>query len=387
MNELDLMTRFRDEVPLEAGAGARAEQAVLTVIRQEAAHEAGRPRRDPALRRLLRGLRPARGTRLRPALAGALAVAVGATAYAGVALSGGGHSPVVQAGAKSIPWSGQPTAPWPATAAWPAVHSYGRAKTGAQLVDYATRAAATTRAPKPNEWVVVKQEFADSSKGTGEYPLDERKVSLDWVRGDGCSRAQGPTVPASLDPAKTVSSKLRISTYGPGPLGSKSKMCGADLHYADWKSITYPYLNSLPTDPAALEKIILEKNPPGGPLPTRERAIFDAIYLLLTDFVQDGSTVVPPKLEAAFYRILQQLPGVRFETAIDLAGRTGVGFTMVEYGYSKEEIVINPLTYAYMGSKDVAVKDNDASHWKKGQVMGWSALLGSAIVQKPGQLP
>ena len=46
-----------------------------------------------------------------------------------------------------------------------------------------------------------------------------------------------------------------------------------------------------------------------------------------------------------------------------------------------------------MGFKDVAIKD----HWatatdgtrfiKKGQVLGWEALLGSAVVQRPGQLP
>jgi hypothetical protein len=84
---------------------------------------------------------------------------------------------------------------------------------------------------------------------------------------------------------------------------------------------------------------------------------------------------------------------VRFESDTDLAGRKGLGFYVVTEGYIKQELVIDPLTYTYMGFKDVAIKD----HWatgtdgtmfiKKGQVLGWEALLGSAVVQRPGQLP
>ena len=54
---------------------------------------------------------------------------------------------------------------------------------------------------------------------------------------------------------------------------------------------------------------------------------------------------------------------------------------------------IDPVTYAFMGYKDVAVADhttvgNDGTRYvKKGHVMGWGAVLGIAIVQKPGQLP
>jgi len=46
-----------------------------------------------------------------------------------------------------------------------------------------------------------------------------------------------------------------------------------------------------------------------------------------------------------------------------------------------------------MGFKDVAIKDHamtgtDGTRYvKTGHVMGWEALLGSAIVQRPGQLP
>jgi hypothetical protein len=66
---------------------------------------------------------------------------------------------------------------------------------------------------------------------------------------------------------------------------------------------------------------------------------------------------------------------------------------MVLEGYFRQEIVIDPNTYTYMGFKDVVIKDHamvgtDGTRYVKvGHVMGWGALLGSAIVDKPGQLP
>jgi hypothetical protein len=65
----------------------------------------------------------------------------------------------------------------------------------------------------------------------------------------------------------------------------------------------------------------------------------------------------------------------------DLAGRTGLGFYMILDGHDKQEIVINPVTYAYMGGKSVAIKDytvtgTDGTHYiRAGQVLGWDALL------------
>jgi hypothetical protein len=353
----------------------------MTAIRAQGGHPAGSPGRAPA-----RALRPARRAPrrpwLRPVLAAALAVTVAAGAYSAVKLTGHhGAQPVRHA----VTWSGRPAAPWPAG------RSYGRAATEAQLIDYVTRAAAMApgRAPRPGEWVAVKTEFASSSGGGGGYifgPPDERKIALGWYRADLCAVASVPDVPASLSPAKTVTARLTVDFNYAGP------GCGAGITLAGWKSVSYAYLSSLPADPAALESVLLAGDPPGGLVPARQDAIFDAIYNLLADGEPQG-VVVPPRLQAALYRILQQLPGVHFEAAADLAGRAGLGFWMVREGYLKQEIVIDPVTYSYMGYEDVAVKDHDMTgtdgtrHVAKGHVMGWEALLGTAIVQHPGQLP
>ena len=196
----------------------------------------------------------------------------------------------------------------------------------------------------------------------------------------------GPAGPAGPPPGKAVTGKLKVSYgyYGPG--------CVASDTLGGWKSVSYSYLSSLPTAPAALEAALLAGDPPGGVIPTKPEAIFDAIFNLLTAGESQG-VVAPPKLEAALYRVLQQLPGVHFESATDLAGRTGLGFWMVTEGYLKREIVIDPVTYAPLGYKDVAIKDRTMAglagtrHIAKGHVLGWEALLGTAIVQRPGQLP
>jgi len=385
VNELELLASLRAEVP--APDSAPVEHAVMTALREQDRLPIGARRRtqDAGRRRPSSRTRPARTRRRweRPVLAGALGLALGAGAFAAVGLADRQGTPHAPSRDQVVAWSGQPTAPWQARP------SYGRASSATELVDFATRvAAALASPPKPGEWIVVKTEFADSSGGGGGYlfgPADERKVDLTWYRSGGCEVASVPSVAASLPPARTVVGQLTIDPNG-GAVG-----CTPDSTLGGWKSVSYSYLSSLPSDPAALEQVLLANDPPTGTM-TRDDAIYDAIYTLFSDGPSQG-VLIPPNLEAALYRVLQQLPGVHFETAADLAGRTGLGFWRVGEGYLKQELVIDPVTYTFMGYEDVAVADHalvgtDGTRYvKKGHVMGWGAVLGIAIVQKPGQLP
>lgn len=374
MNDLKLLADLRSEVPLEQGS--RLSDAVIAVVARDGEGEHRAARHGARLPRVPRGM-------LRPVLAATLAAAVAVGVFAAVELSGSSGQGIPR---PVIAWSGRPAAPWPAT-----THpSYGRASTAAQLVDFMSRAAASApgRAPKPDEWVVVKSEFAVSSGGGGGYlfgPPDERRISLQWFSGQACGQvASIPPVPATLGPGETVTGTLTVS-----PGGGRAGCPGITL--GGWKSVSYDYLNSLPADPAALEQILAGS---AGQVVanTKEQAIFQAIETLL-DAGESEGVVVPPKLSVTMYRVLQQLPGVTFHNATDLAGRAGIGFSMVLEGYFAQEIVIDPETYTYMGYKDVVIKDHamtgtDGTRYvKAGHVMGWGALLGSAIVDKPGQLP
>ena len=308
-----------------------------------------------------------------------MAVAAVAAAAAVAAHVGGDQDRY--AGPQVLAWTGRPAAPLPPLG----LPSVGRARTGAQLVEFAARAAALAQArgPGSHDWVYMKIEVADSTQGSGGFlfgPPNERKFSLSWVRVDWREYAGTPSFPAGLPPQTVVHTHLSISPGGGGSLGG-------------WKSVRYAYLNSLPTDPARLRAVILAQNSPRMPWyePNPDVAVFSAIATLLVG--QTEGAWLPPRLAVTIYRLLQQTPGVHFDSAADLAGRTGLGFYMVIDGWQKHELVVNPVTYSYMGDEWIAatahtsVATDGTRYIKRGQVLGWEALLASAIVQHPGQIP
>ena len=366
MNEMDLLTRLRDEVPLAEPSSA-FEQAIRAAIRTEVmpgpGPGAGRPGAVGPRRHY-------QAWHLRLAVAGIAAMAVAAAAFLAGGLSGHSGRPV--SGRSSAGPIGSGVGP-----KQPAQRSLGQARTEAQLVDYATRSAAVAPpfVPGPHEWVYTETEVASSSAGGGGFlfgPPNERVIGQEWTRVD------------QLMFANYLHGHLQFSPGGPGAtLGG-------------WKSISPKYLNSLPTNEAQLKAIILANNrDPHMPWyvgPDKNYAIFNGIFMLMADGQSEG-TWIPPKLQAAMYRILASLPGVRFDATTDLAGRHGMGFYMLPGGWEKQEIVIDPVTYAYMGDEWVAIKAHtsvatDGTRYiKKGQVLGWEALLKIAVVQKAGQLP
>jgi hypothetical protein len=260
----------------------------------------------------------------------------------------------------------------------------GPAATAAQLVAYATLAAAAGPRfdPQPHQWIYTKVLQASSSAGGGGYlfgPPNERVTVTSWQRVDGLEVAYLEHGKLVISPSNLPRPAHGKVTYlVPAPLG--------------WPSATYPYLDSLPTNPAHLMAIIkanLKAEPdPIGADGQGNEGVFNAIQALMEN------VVLPPRLLAGLYGVLARDPAVRFDRSVtDLAGQTGAGFYTVQEGYLKEEIVINPRTYAYMGYQDVAIRAHTSvgtdmtAHFHKGQVLGWEARLASGIVQRAGQLP
>lgn len=378
MNELDLLTELWDEVPLTVPSRA-AQEAVLAAIGREAP-ELAVTSWIPGLRPI--SIAPRRAGRRRRHRARPLALAAAGLAAAGLAVAlavASAPQPVPQE--QHFAWSGYPNAPV-------GLHfpSLGRAGTLNQLADYATRAAALApgRPPRRDQWVFMKTEVATSSAGNGGFlfgPPDGVVIGLQWIKVDWSEDATlDANIPAHLRPGQLVHGTVRISPDGGGTL------CG-------WPSVSYRYLSSLPADPAALAAVIRANNAPDvSCLPGPDNVmIFEAIRTLLQG--ETEGAWVPPKLAASMYRLLQRLPGVRFDAGIDLAGRSGIGLSMVQDGWYKEDLVINPMTYQFMGSETIAVRAHVSAgtdgmrHIKAGQVLGWITLLATAIVNKPGQLP
>lgn len=268
---------------------------------------------------------------------------------------------VAAAVAAAVIVAGLPTHLGPAAVRPPIAHVPGPAASEAELVAYATKAAAAVPpfSPGPHEWVYSKVLAATSANegGSLQGPITGRHVTQTWTRVDGREQA--------------VLQHGRL--YLSGLIGSPE----------GWKSVSYSYLKSLPTDPVRLRAIIAAE---AGPT---DANIFDAVQALL-----ENAVALPPRLNAALYGVLAGLPQVRFEPSVtDLADRTGVGLAIVEEGYIRKIIIINSASYAFMGEKSVAIRAHvsialdGTVHVKKGQVLGWWALLRSGIVRHAGQLP
>jgi len=213
--------------------------------------------------------------------------------------------------------------------------------------------------------------FATSSAGQTGYlhgQPDGRAVTQMWTRADG--RAQ-----AYLQHGRLVINRLGAGSPVPEPAG--------------WTSASYRYVMSLPTSPARLKAVILANiRAQHFAIGRGNIGVFNAVQALLRNMV------LPPRLRAGLYGVLAGLPDVRFDRHVkDLAGQRGVGLYTIQDGYLKDEIVINPKTYAYLGNLDVAVRAHASRgldgtlRVHKGQVLGWSALLQAGIVNHAGQHP
>ncbi|NUW45139.1 CU044_5270 family protein [Nonomuraea rhodomycinica] len=168
--------------------------------------------------------------------------------------------------------------------------------------------------------------------------------------------------------------------------------------------VTYPYLLSLPDDPGALLERVYEQidteeaarrqdgPAEGGHRFTPAPLTRDERHMYAFQYIAQGmrDAVLPARIRAAMYGALARIPGVRYEKgASDLAGRPGVTLYRVGSGYLRDEIFIDPETYAYLGYRTVVVRDHEdhGSTVRKGQILGWDAQLKGAIVDKAGARP
>lgn len=251
------------------------------------------------------------------------------------------------------------------------------AATAAQFVAYAAKAASTsTFDPAPGQWVYEKVlTFGPGGNGipqNGSPGVNAQRFTYEqWESGDG------------LREATVNKGKL---TIGPSPYVLPNTQI---IGWPEMKApISYQYLNSLPASPAALTQLIASANQVDPATAAGGIAVFNAIRDLMLN------ALLPPRLNATLYGVLAKLAGVTFDPSVtDASGRTDAGFATVQEGYLKEEIMVSPSTFAYLGLEDVAVADhtdvdlNGTHHIVRGQVLDWQAVLASGIVDQAGQRP
>ncbi|MBT2233273.1 CU044_5270 family protein [Nonomuraea sp. NEAU-A123] len=228
----------------------------------------------------------------------------------------------------------------------------------------------SAQVPLPTQWQYTKT--LDKQPNS-----DTIRTSEQWVRYDGMQAANFGE-----------DGELHV-----GPEGDPRDPGDDDLTPQQYDA----KLRDLPTDPRKLLAKVTgdrhwiegarEEGVPKSVVPANVRA-YNVIMLYLSRY-----GTMPPKLEAAMYRALALIPGVRIEQGVsDAAGRRGLGVWLELAGDAwavRKYEILDPATYRYLGSRIVWLRDESPPGMsgpvtRKGAV--WStALLSSVIVDRPGQ--
>lgn len=199
------------------------------------------------------------------------------------------------------------------------IGSHTSIASAAEVLSKAATAAANdpAAAPRNSQYTYVKTEVPAA-------PGHPHQIMMEtWRRVDG----QGQDLVRITDksPGRPAIASTGSSCLVPVPRG---KACPPQppIYRA-----SYRYLASLPTDPDALLKVVYRQvdeldqimHARGGKTADRAVQAFGTISGVMT------STVLPPKVAAAFIKAAAKLPGAKLiANASDVLGRNGVGVSM-----------------------------------------------------------
>jgi hypothetical protein len=235
-----------------------------------------------------------------------------------------------------------------------------------QLAANATTLASRSTGPGASQWVYLKvlSTISRSPQGGVMAQLPgTRQTTETWTQAGG------------QEAALVQDGKVTVTTILGSPEG--------------WPRISYGYLHSLPTDPASL-MLVIRHNLQTLPNPFGQGAaapqVFDAVAALI-----ENNPELPPRLSAALYGVLAQLPSVHLGHATNLAGQQVLSLYQTEDGYLRREIFINPVTYAYAGQLETAIRAHASGGLDgtvsvhAGEVLADDAIIASRIVDHPGE--
>jgi hypothetical protein len=222
--------------------------------------------------------------------------------------------------------------------------------TAAVVLERAAHAAQTESftPPRPDQWVYTE----DRIEGGGGR--------TQWRRADGGGFAirdeDGRLHVEQMRPRKVPGRPL------PGPLEN------------------YAALAELPTDPVQLRKWAYDQTDSiegAGSTPDAE------VYSILRGLLGGGA--VPPALKAAIFRALKDVPGVTLRT-VEVLGHRVLALQLTDE-WLRQELLLDPQTYAYYGGRSTAVGDPPKQKGgTRGQVVV-AVRVSEGIVDEPGQRP
>lgn len=110
----------------------------------------------------------------------------------------------------------------------------------------------------------------------------------------------------------------------------------------------------------------------------------DATWQRATDLLSDET--MPPKAQAALFQAIKKIGGLSLvKDAVNVQGRHGVAVSRIIDGRIREELIFDPRTFDYLGSRSVLVArmgDRPA-----GTQTAAESVIDSAFVDRIGDLP
>jgi hypothetical protein len=243
----------------------------------------------------------------------------------------------------------------PVVAGLPFAHPANAAEALENAAVNATRRPPVTA--RPDQWVYhERRQINLPGNARTALPPFTYTTYRSWLRLDGKQTAE------------LVDGRLVVhdQTLPPGAVGD-------DL-------LDYATVSSLTTWQTALDWA----SRPRTDLPDQAMHTFSRLNALLRTYV------LPPAVEAAAYRAISRIEGVQITPGqVDLNGRPAIALGLV-YGGVRNEILLDPDSYRYLGERAIGVEDHTVSgldgdqRFRVGDVLNQEVMVVAAIVDEPG---
>jgi hypothetical protein len=364
VNEMDLLSRMRADVPEDPEALARARQRLL--------HRAADPQAGRARPAMVAGRRTWRWAAVGGVAAAGLAVAlvIGTTpgvpsSLPVVAVQGSPPNAVTSDGHDILLVAAERVEGTPPASGrylinqtrYGTVYEVGPADDRYQVVDWQRADTWIAQDPDAQSWYI--------SQALGAEPLTATDRAA-WQRdGEPATWADATTVDGADPEGRS------ISTTGRPPFGNPIGTGAQSFALGD-RNVTQQELDALPTDPARLRSTLLGYFAGGGgDLPSDpDRWLFTVGSSIVVDLP------VSPAVRAAAYRMLDGLHGVRDLGSVqDADGRTGQAVAVVDdtrNGTFESRLVIDPASGRPLAQETWAVGPDGAS-----QLVGYRLVLST----------
>ncbi len=237
---------------------------------------------------------------------------------------------------------------------------------------------------KPGQWLSFRQ--LESNPGNdGLASARANSVSQTWLAANGAARiVQRPGVGSGGDVLLVHQPRGAIlSEQQRQRVGSHLSVMSSGQRYYWAPGADYTQLVRLPTDPSKLRRWI--ERQAINPGSTCATGVLDCQTFSFVEALVAGGPL-PPKLSAALYRVIADLPGMRLiGPTRDPLGRPGVAVGyFFKHQPGRAELIFNPTTGVFLAERGISL-DPKKMHAPIGAIDNWKAIEHAGVVSSEYQ--